>query len=63
MMLTLAPDLENTEVEAVLDLENGTWTCTAHNTVMDIAGGAECPECPDAWRAPPDLSGMLELAV
>lgn len=59
MALTLAPDTEYTEVEAVIDLENGTWTCTEHGVTMDIASGDECPECPDAWRAPPDLSGML----
>jgi hypothetical protein len=58
MTLTLARDLDNAEVEAVLDLENGTWTCSEHLVTMDIMSGAECPDCMKSVHAPPDLSAL-----
>ena len=45
MTLTIERTAEDTQVEAVIDLENGTWTCTVHEVTMDIASGLECPEC------------------
>lgn len=51
--------MENELVEAVIDLEAGTWTCVLHGTVMTIESGEDCAECTNAVHAPPDR--MLEL--
>ena len=59
MALTLTRETEDTLVEAVIDLENGTWTCTVHGVTMDIKSGAECPDCLNSVHAPPDISELV----
>jgi hypothetical protein len=61
MTLTIERRSTEEQVEAVLDLENGTWTCTVHGVTMDIASGAECAECQDARRGPPARGAKLGL--
>ena len=59
MTLTIDRTAEDTQVEAVIDLENGTWTCTVHEVTVDIASGLECPDCMNAVHAPPDARELV----
>lgn len=55
----MAEVMENELVEAVIDLEAGTWTCSVHGTVMAIESGEDCADCMNAVHAPPDRELVL----
>jgi len=61
MTLTIERTAEDTQVEAVIDLENGTWTCTEHQVTLSISSGQECPQCTHMVHAPPDARELDSL--
>lgn len=60
MMLVLDKTQVEQPADAILDLERGTWTCTAHGTVMTISSQKDCGPCADSVAVPDTVPRWLD---